>query len=135
MKLLILLVGGALLGFAPNLNPVQWSVFASSPTMRRLHADIDSGYHRYSLTTPKGGPIRTKIRVLEGTLVTLDATLGEVKVETFSRSVDFAVPFRWSKAAGAAGQMVSLIVRYQACSDVICLPPVERTVEVVVPGR
>ena len=65
--------------------------------MLRLHADIDSGYHLYSLTTPKGWPIRTKIRVLEGTLVTLDATLGEVKVEAFSRSVDFAVPLRWSK--------------------------------------
>ncbi len=84
MKLLILLVGGAPLGFAPNLNPVRWSVFASSPTMLRLLADVDSGYHLYSLTTPKGGPIRTKIGVLEGTLVTLDATLGEVKVETFS---------------------------------------------------
>ena len=146
MKVLILLVGGALIGFAPNLNPVHWSLFVRSPTMLRLHAAIDAGYHLYSLTTPKGGPIRTKIRVVEDGLVTLgevaqpkpdvkrDATF-EVDVETFSGSVDFKVPLKWGKPVGAAVKQVSLIARYQACSDVICLPPVERTVSVLVPGR
>lgn len=146
MKLLILLVGGTLLGFAPNLNPVHWSLFVSSPTMLRLHADIDAGYHLYSLTTPKGGPIRTKIRVVESGFVTLgevgqpkpdvkrDVTF-EVDVETFSGSVDFVVPLEWRKPVGASGQRVSVISRYQACSDVICLPPVERTLSVIVPRR
>ena len=134
---------------ASTLNPVKWSISAEPAevdggnVLLKLHAEIAAAFHLYSLTTPPGGPIRTRVRILgEGTTATevyqpkpetrMDSTL-HINVETFTGSADFLIP----ASLGASRQRplsVSLSVRYQACSDEICLPPVERTTEVVIPA-
>ena len=60
----------------------------------------------------------------------MDPTL-QINVETYTGSADFLIP----ASLGASRQRplsVSLSVRYQTCSDEICLPPVERTAEAVI---
>ncbi len=128
----------------PKLNPVKWTLATDSKTVApgstvvfHLRAEIAEGYHLYSLTTPPGGPIPTTISLpdqagLQKVVVFQatpdrhnDATLG-VPVETFTGTADF--PIQADVALTAASQPWNIVakVRYQACSDEICLPPVER---------
>lgn len=51
---------------AQKLDPVQWTLAATTASTRpgdpvslKLTARIEQGWHLYSLTTPKGGPIPT----------------------------------------------------------------------------
>jgi thiol:disulfide interchange protein DsbD len=143
-----LLAGLFVMGLSASpLNPVKWtlsaeqtSVAPSGSTLLKLHADIEPGYHLYSVTTPAGGPISTRLRVSGGATASeiyqpepetrLDPTFN-LKVETFTNSVDFLIPAR--VATGRQGDVaISVSVRYQACSDEICLPPVERKADVIV---
>ena len=129
--------------YAINLNPVQWSlrteqerVPPGSTAMLRLHAQIADGYHLYSFTTPAGGPIKTTATVQANPDIKelrvyqpkpdrrQDPTLN-VPVETF-QSVDFLVSGELAKTAGDT--IVTASVRYQACNNEICLPPVTKTV-------
>jgi thiol:disulfide interchange protein DsbD len=128
--------------YAINLNPVQWSLHAEqekvppgSTVVLRLHAQIAEGYHLYSFTTPPGGPIKTTVSLHTDPDIRdlhvyqpkpdrhQDPTLN-VPVETF-QSVDFLVSGELAKSARAT--TVTASVRYQACSDEICLPPVTKT--------
>jgi len=129
--------------YAINLNPVQWSLHAEqekvppgSTVVLRLHAEIAEGYHLYSFTTPAGGPIKTTATVKANPDIKelrvyqpkpdrhLDPTL-KVPVETFHSGVDFLVSGELAKSVGDT--TVTASVRYQACSDEICVPPVTKT--------
>ncbi len=131
--------------YARNLNPVQWSLHAEqekvapgSTVALRLHAQIADGYHLYSFTTPAGGPKKTTASVqanpdIENFRVYQpkpdrhqDPNLN-VPVETFGGGVDFFVSGELPKNAATADALVTASVRYQACSDQICLPPVTKT--------
>lgn len=133
-----------MLAFAPNLNPVSWSAEAAEKSAAsgaliviRVKAKIAEGYHLYSLTTPKGGPIPTKLRfspesgVESFTVqqrkpeVRMDATFG-LPVESFAGETEFTVQAKLAKNLPPGERSLTVIARYQACSDVICLPPVER---------
>ncbi len=128
---------------ARNLNPVKWSVHPGqqkagpgSTVVLLLQAQIAEGYHLYSFTTPKGGPIKTtasvegkpgfeNVRVFQPKPnLRRDPTLN-VSVETFENGVDFVITGRLSKKLGDT--LVTVSVRYQACSNEICLPPVTKT--------
>jgi thiol:disulfide interchange protein DsbD len=129
---------------AVNLDPVQWTLTAEpatvapgTTTVLRLHALIDPEYHLYSLTTPKGGPIQTTVALAESAGIEItavyqpqprrlhDPTLG-VMVEVFTGSVDFLVPVKVKDGLADGPRAIALEVRYQACSDKICLPPAKR---------
>jgi len=138
-----------------NLNPVQWSLRAEqeevtpgSPVTLHLHAQIADGYHLYSFTTPAGGPIKTTASVQDNLAIRdfriyqpkpnrhQDFTLN-VPVETFKRSVDFLLSGELPKNATLGATLITASVRYQACSDRICLPPVTKIVStsvIVQPG-
>jgi hypothetical protein len=90
------------LAFAPNLNPVAWSMQA---TRQRLviHASIAERYKLLRITV-KSNTVRLGKPVLPAKLA------GEI---------DIPVPYTGS------GKL-ELEVRYQACSDEICLPPTTR---------
>lgn len=130
---------------AVNLNPVEWSLRAEhqavppgSTVVLRLHAEIADGYHLYSFTTPSGGPIKTTASFRANSDIKdlrvyqpepdrhQDPTLN-VPVETFQSRVDFLVRGELPKNAGPGDAIVTASVRYQACSDQICLPPVTKT--------
>jgi thiol:disulfide interchange protein len=129
-----------------NLNPVDWSLRAEQQTFApgsnivlRLHARIADGYHLYSFTTPGGGPIKTTALLhanpeIKGVHVYQpkpdrhqDPTLN-VLVETFQSGVDFFFNGELSKNTSAGDTLITASIRYQACSDEICLPPVTKTV-------
>jgi len=130
--------------YASRLNPVSWSLQAEqekvapgSTVMLRLHAQIADGYHLYSFTTPDGGPIKTSAWLqtspdIKGFRVYQpkpdrhqDPNLN-VPVETFKSGVDFLLPTALANNASAGDKVVMASVRYQACSDQICLPPVTK---------
>jgi thiol:disulfide interchange protein len=130
---------------ASRLNPVTWSlqadrqkVAAGSTVMLRLHAQIADGYHLYSFTTPGGGPIKTTASLQSRPAIKdfrvyqpkperyRDPNLN-VPVETFKGGIDFLLSAKLANDASAGDTIVTASVRYQACSDQICLPPTTKT--------
>ena len=129
--------------FAQAPARVAWSVRdAAAPELRpgaevavTVVAAIEPDWHIYSLTQKEGGPIALSISVPSGEPFVLagavsgpkpevqsDATLG-IPVEWHSGTTEFRVPLK--VAAGGARGVVEgrIVVRYQACSTNICLPP------------
>jgi thiol:disulfide interchange protein len=132
--------------FGQRFDPVQWSlrsdvqrVRPGDPIALQLIATIQPGWHLYSLTTPAGGPIPTTAVIEGGTLQSaalyqpaperrFDPSFN-LDTEIFSGQVILlvsgTVPIHAEGAEGA--QDVTAGVRYQACSDRLCLPPKKKT--------
>ncbi len=128
-------------------DPVHWTlspadgkavVAPGAVAYFELKATVDPGWHLYSPTTPPGGPIITKIQVSANPLLQdsriyrpqpvrkLDPNF-QVDTETYTGEAVFLAEV--TAAPTAVGQTnVEAAVRYQACSDVKCLPPVKKTV-------
>ena len=110
----------------------------------QLTATLQDGWHLYSLTTPKGGPIRTTAvlsGVASGEVSAIeDWTLYQPKpevrfdpnfnleTETFGEQTVFLIPTKLKPDAGGTVRL-AVEVRYQACSNRQCLPPRKKTAE------
>ena len=127
-------------------DPVHWTISAvdgkavvapGGKAYFELKATVDPGWHLYSPTTPPGGPIITKIQIAANPLLSsvqvfrpqpvrkLDPNFN-VDTETYTGDAVFLAEV--TAANNAAGQTnVEASVRYQACSEVKCLPPVKKT--------
>lgn len=126
-------------------DPVQWTfvpvggktiVAPGGKAYFELNAQIEPGWHLYSPTTPPSGPIITTIKVNENPAVSsyqiyrpapvrkLDPNFG-VDTETYTQQSKFLVEVLFASSA-KGGSDVAAAVRYQACSDVKCLPPVRK---------
>lgn len=128
---------------AQKLDPIRWSLEVESPvrpgseTLGRLTAKMESGWHVYSLTTPRP-PIATAITLLENPALDpprvyqpkpareLDPNFG-VETETFGGETVFLLRIPVKESAPSGEVQVTAQVRYQACNDKMCLPPVRRT--------
>jgi thiol:disulfide interchange protein len=130
---------------AAKEDPVQWtlspapgvlSVKPGGTTWLQLQATVEPGWHLYSPTTPPGGPIITKIGLSPGPSVSsyklyrpqpvrkLDPNFN-VDTETYTGNAVFL--FEVSTPDNGTGTAkFEAAVRYQACSDVKCLPPVKK---------
>ena len=126
-------------------DPVQWTLKARNSTVApgaqaifELTATIQDGWHLYSPTTPPGGPIVTTIRLPQTDAIAkwqvyrpepvrkLDPNF-QIETETYTGNAIFLVQADTAKAA--SGKMpVAVEVRYQACTETKCLPPVRKTV-------
>ena len=130
---------------AQKLDPVQWTLEATTTRVRpgdaahfRLTAQIDPGWHLYSLTTPKGGPISTKVVAHEGGPLAsaevyqpaperhFDPNFN-IDTETFATELPLLLTGQVTKEARAGSSEVGVDVRYQVCSDRQCLPPRKKT--------
>lgn len=130
---------------AQKLDPVQWTLEATTTKVRpggatqfRLTAKIDSGWHLYSLTTPKGGPIPTKVVAREGGPLAsaevyqpaperhFDPNFN-IDTETFAAELPLLLTGQVAKDSRAGSAEVGIEVRYQVCSDQQCLPPRKKT--------
>jgi thiol:disulfide interchange protein len=130
---------------AQRLDPVQWSLTFDSKVVPpgavaplKLTAKIDPGWHLYSITTPKGGPIPSTVELAENAAVEstkvyqpkperrLDPNFG-IDVETFSNEAVFWIPVTLKKDAAENATEFIAQVRYQACDDKQCLPPKKKT--------
>jgi thiol:disulfide interchange protein len=127
-------------------DPVQWaltpapgelSVKPGGKVWLELKATIQPGWHLYSPTTPPGGPIITKIGLSPNPAVAsynayrpqpvrkLDPNFN-IDTETYTGQPVFL--FEVTTAPNGTGNaQFEAAVRYQACSDVKCLPPVKKT--------
>jgi Disulphide bond corrector protein DsbC len=119
-------------------SPVKWefSAVKINATTYELHltATIDNGWHVYSQTTPKGGPLPAKVSFTKNPLLVLKGTakevgqldehfepLFEVKVKQYSTKVDFVqtLQVKANVKTTAAGT-----VKFMTCNDKECLPPI-----------
>ncbi len=120
-------------------NEAQWTLSsdvakapAGATVPLHLTAKIDSGWHIYSMTTPKGGGMPTAV-VLDDPAIEsfslyqpkpdrkFDSTFN-VDVETFANQVDFLIPVQLKK--DVSGDALNLVaqLKYQVCSDRECKP-------------
>ncbi|MBV9085260.1 MAG: thioredoxin family protein [Acidobacteriaceae bacterium] len=128
-------------------DPVQWTLIPVNGTSEvapggnawfELKATIQPGWHLYSPTTPPGGPIITKLTLTPNASITgktfyrpqparkLDPNFN-IDTETYSGNAVFLLQVVTSKSV--PGKVpVEANARYQACSDVKCLPPVKKSV-------
>jgi thiol:disulfide interchange protein DsbD len=126
-------------------DPVQWTLTldakAAPPgghVLGRFTGKIDSGWHLYSLTTPKGGPNPTTVAVAENPAVAgfkvyepkperkFDPNF-QLDTETYGEEVVFLLDIELKKDAPAGPLELTAQTRYQCCTDKICLPPKRKT--------
>jgi DsbC/DsbD-like thiol-disulfide interchange protein len=134
-----------------TIQPVQWtgSIASKKPvdsgrkTTVEVSADIQEGWHVYGLNHGSGGP--TSLRVTLDANDTLQAigpvsgtapvkkhdTSFDIDTEVYTHSFALQIPVQVNQHLPAGKRDVSVSVRFQACSDRVCLPP--RTVHVSVP--
>lgn len=132
--------------FAAREDPVQWTltpvdgqsqISPGDHAFLQLKAIISPGWHLYSPTTPPGGPNITKIGLDPSPSITnyslyrpqpvrkLDPNF-QVDTETYSSQAIFYLDAIASKSA-TGNIPITASLRYQACTDVKCLPPVKKT--------
>jgi len=143
-KGLVILMVMVLAGFVAQAqlqDPVKWTFTARKKSAQVyelvITATLPKPWHLYSQTTPKGGPIATKIKFTPNPLVTLDGTTKEVgklldeydpnfkvNVKYFGEKVEFV---QTVKLKAKAKTNVSGSVTYMVCDDEKCLPPTTKT--------
>ena len=103
-----------------------------------LTATMQEGWHLYSLTTPKGGPIQTTAALAESPAVKASRLFQpaptrqfdqnfKLDTETFEKQVDFTIEAELASDAAAGPAELTANVRYQACTSRQCLPPRKKT--------
>ena len=132
---------------AQKLDPVHWTLSSdvvkapdSSIVPLRLTAKLDEGWHLYSLTTPKGGPIPTTAGLAENPAVEssklfqpkpvrkLDPNFN-LDTETFEKEAVFLITAELKKDAPVGPVELTSQVRYQSCDDRQCLPPRKKEIK------
>ncbi len=128
-------------------DPVQWtltidskSVAPGGTVLARLTAEVQEGWHVYSLTTPKGGPNPTTARIADNPAVAsvrifqpkpvrqMDPNFG-IETETFEKQLPLLLVIAVSKDAKPGPVDLTAQVRYQCCSSKLCLPPRRKTAQ------
>jgi len=121
-----------------SLTPEQSSVAPGGAMLVRLTATLEPGWHLYSPTTPKGGPIPTSLVLAQGPAIRLvriyepkpdrrfDANF-QLDTETFEKEAVFLVVVEVRRDAAAGPLDLTAQVRYQSCNDRMCLPPKRKT--------
>lgn len=124
--------------------PARATSRASGQAVIRVRGNIIERWHVYSMSQKPGGP-----KPLAFELERTDGfSIGSVKApapqngydaqfkmatETYSGSPEFLIPIRW-KSLPSGTTTLHLIVRYQACSDKLCLPPRKEALAVEIRG-
>jgi thiol:disulfide interchange protein DsbD len=152
--LLFLAAAFTLAASAPMLaatppSPAHWSIqglpaIPLAPGARftlTLASHIDRGWHIYAMEEPDGGPIATQIGLGADDPVTLlkvdepspqmvsDPVLRQ-STGIFQGAADFTLHLQLPRKPVAHDAALHVLVRYQSCSDKLCLPPHTETVNV-----
>ena len=126
-----------------KLNPPAAPVKPGTRFTVKLLAEVQDGWHLYSLKPMAEGPIPTRIWVAEGQPFALagaiqapdpqvmqDSSFG-MEVELYEGEAVFTLPVRVATGASLGAQMLVVSASYQSCNNKLCLPP--KTVKVEVP--
>jgi DsbC/DsbD-like thiol-disulfide interchange protein len=140
----------ACLAAAPA-DPVAWKlqyppaapVKAGARFNVKLLAEVQEGWHLYSLKPMAEGPIPTRIWIAEGQPFSLagavqspdpqvieDPSFG-MEVELYEGEAIFTLPVRVAPGASPGPQKLVVSASYQSCNNKLCLPP--KTVKVELP--
>jgi thiol:disulfide interchange protein DsbD len=139
---------GFLLAIAPVFaaqDPVQWtltfdatSAAPGSSVVAWFTGKIEPGWHLYSPTTPKGGPIPTVLSLTDNPAVAsvkvfqakperkFDPNF-QLDTETFQDSAAFLLRIELKPDAPKGPLEITAKARYQCCNDRLCLPPKTKT--------
>ena len=147
MRAAVVLALSAVSLFAQSekFNHVKWTMTVEQPSSApggsvtaKLQAEIDPGWHMYSLTTPRG-PIPTTIRLVDSPGVArftifepppikkFDPNFN-AETETYEGTQTFYARIELKKDAAPGAVTVTFEPRYQTCSGTSCIPPRTRTV-------
>ncbi|GAB4251867.1 MAG: cytochrome c biogenesis protein CcdA [Acidobacteriota bacterium] len=140
----------AVTGVAGAQNVVQFSLREAPAEVRPgeqfqvvVRAEIEPGWHLYSMNLPPGGPIPTQIELVESPAFASAGPVEEpepipwfdpnfnLETNYFAEQADFRVPLRVRDDAPAGEQELAVKVRFMACNDKSCLPPQTRTLTAV----
>lgn len=133
------------------IQPVQWSGSAKPGTQLKhgskvvleLCAEIQGGWHVYGLSQAGGGPTPLRVTLDENEIVhSTGAVSGrpplkkhdpsfDLETESYVGSFSLHLPVQVNDHPAGGKQVISVAVRFQACSDRTCLPP--KTVHIAVP--
>lgn len=127
-----------------QLNPVKWSLKADAPNAPlktgevfriQLTAEIEDGWHLYSIEEIERGPRPTRISLAADQPFELadsveapepqtafDENFG-VSTQFYEHSVTFTLPVTVAANAPAGKRKLIVQSRYQTCTDKLCLPP------------
>ena len=124
-------------------NPPAAPVKAGARFNVKLLADVQEGWHLYSLKPMAEGPLPTRIWIAEGQpfslagavrspdpQVTQDPSFG-MEVELYEGEAVFTLPVRVAAGAAPGAQKLTVSASYQSCNNKLCLPP--KTVKVEAP--
>ena len=132
-------------------NPTKWKLESSvkgkdvkvgESLEAKLLAEIEPGWHLYSLKQPDGGPIATTLKLPDETDFELagDVTTPkpitefdpnfEIDTSFFKDNAEFTIPLKAKEES--KGDDLAVNVRFQLCNDRVCLPP--KTVRVSFDG-
>ncbi|MDZ4809434.1 MAG: protein-disulfide reductase DsbD family protein [Bacteroidota bacterium] len=121
-------------------EPINWSFTANKIDARtyeiHLTAMVESGWHIYSQTTPKGGPVPTSITFKKNPLITIEGITKElgklqqryeplfgVEVKQFADKVDFVQKIKLNATVKTT---LNGIIEFMSCNEEMCLPPAEK---------
>jgi DsbC/DsbD-like thiol-disulfide interchange protein len=125
------------------VQPVQWTalVIPESPIKQgsrislQLSAEIQEGWHVYGLIQMPGGPTPLHVALNEdGAVQIAGATSGtapikkhdpsfDLETQFYTQSFVLHIPAQVKQHPPVGRQSVPVSVRFQACSDRVCLPP------------
>jgi DsbC/DsbD-like thiol-disulfide interchange protein len=136
-------------------GPVKWSLKADLPAKplkagdkftAQLTAEIEDGWHLYSTEEMPEGPKPTRITLAPNQPFDLsdiesptprkelDPNFG-IETEFYEHSVIFTLPVQVKADAIVGTHKLAVQVRYQCCSETLCLPPRVVKLEVEVPVK
>ncbi|MGH9769072.1 MAG: redoxin domain-containing protein [Blastocatellia bacterium] len=126
-----------------NPDPIRWAiktdaaaggVKAGGKFNAQLLATIDEGWRLYSPEQAPGGPLPTRIKAPEGQPFKLAGELDippphvkfdpvfNTDTESYEGEVTFTLPITVISGAPPGKYILSIVVAYQSCNEVRCLP-------------
>jgi DsbC/DsbD-like thiol-disulfide interchange protein len=124
-------------GVAQAPGTAKWEAIAQPANKQgvfvvNVTAQIQQGWHIYALSQPASGPIPLRITLEPGSSYELTGSItGTVPQKRQDASFDLETQFYTDtftlkvpvRATSVATASVPLAVRYQMCSETICMPP------------
>jgi thiol:disulfide interchange protein DsbD len=137
---------------AAPADPVAWKLQDApakpvKPSARftvKLVAQIQEGWHLYSMKHVEDGPVATRIWLADGQEFqladsirssppeTLQDASFNMEVELYEGEASFVLPLKVAAGAPAGVQTLAVNASYQSCNNRICLPPKTVKVEAAV---
>ncbi len=131
-------------------DPVAWKLTDAPKAIKaggkftvHLVAEIQEGWHLYSMKHVEDGPVATRVWLADGQKFeladsikasapeTLQDASFNMEVELYEGQATFTLPLKVVAGAPAGTQTLVVNASYQSCNNKICLPP--KTVRVELP--